>query len=374
VKVLHVIGGVGPGGAETLMYRLVTRRSDVEHEVICLGGRDWYSEGLEQHGIETHYLGMSRLAAVPRALWRLTGLVRKSGADVVQGWMYRSNILASIAARRVGLPSVWSIHCASLEPLSTSARFWAYLSGTLARRLPAAVINCSKRSIKMHDSIGFKGANVVWTPNGYDPTAFSVDQNRREQFRATLGIAPDEFVVGTVSRWHAEKDIPNLLDAIRALATDGKAPRCFLIGHRLDADNSELIDALRERNLQDSVIPLGRRGDVPELLRSFDLLALPSRSESFPNVVPEAMLSGTPCVVTDVGDAPFIVGETGWVAAPRNPRALAEAIGRARDEFERDPSAWGKRRAAARDRIEANFTLDQMAARYEEVWRAAISA
>ena len=370
MKVLHVIGGVGPGGAETLMYRLVTRPSDVTHEVICLGGRDWYSDGLDQHGIETHYLGMSRLAVVPSGLRQLRELVRRSGADVVQGWMYRSNVLASLAARRAGVPSVWSIHCASLEPLGPVARFWAYASGLLARRLPAAVINCSRRSIAMHEKLGFGGANVSWVPNGYEPTAFFPDDDRRDKVRAELGLTRDQFVIGSVSRWHTEKDIPNLLKAFAILSGQGSDLRCLLVGHRLDRSNEGLTSAVAALGIEDRVVPLGRRGDVPDLLRAIDLLVLPSRSESFPNVVPEAMLCGTPCVVTDVGDAGFIVGSGGWVVPPRDPEALASAIQRARDEFETDPRDWTKRKAAARERIVSNFTLEQMAHRYRDVWRA----
>lgn len=374
MKVLHVIGGVGPGGAETLMARLVTRASNVEHEVICLGGRDWYSDTLEEHGITVHYLGMSRLSAVPSGLSRVARLVRSSGANVVQGWMYRSNILASLAARRAGLPSVWSIHCASLEPLGLSARLWAYASGTLAGTVPAAVINCSRRSIAMHERLGFGRANVVCIPNGYDPSVFHPDDDRRVRTRTALSVKDGDFVIGTVSRWHPEKDIPNLIGAVADLKRRGIRTRCLLVGHRLDPSNVALMSAIRDADVEQEMVPLGRRGDVPDLLRAIDLLVLPSRSESFPNVVPEAMLSGTPCVVTDVGDAATIVGDTGWVAPPRDPEALASAIADARDAFERDRPSWQQRGRAARERIERNYTLDLMARRYQEVWAAAAAA
>lgn len=370
MKVLHVIGGVGPGGAETVMYRLVTRASEVRHEVICLGDADWYSEGLERHGIQVHYLGMSRPRAIPSALGRLPKLVRLSGADVVQGWMYRSNVLASLAARSAGLPSVWSIHCASLEPLGITARFWAYVSGASARRLPTAIVNCSRRSMAMHENLGFDRAKVEWIPNGYDPAAFTPDESSRQRTRTNLRITEGEFVIGTVSRWHAEKDIPNLLQAIAKLKARGVRVRCLLIGHRLDSADPALSDAIRAADVRTEIVPLGRRGDIPDLFRAMDLLALPSRSESFPNVVPEAMLCATPCAVTDVGDAQEIVGETGWVIPPRDPSGLANAISDARDLYMTDPTAWRQRCSAARRRIATRFTLEKMGLRYEKLWRS----
>lgn len=371
---LHVIGGVGPGGAETLMCRLVTRPSDLRHEVVCLAGRDWYSNELERCGVKVHYLGMSRFTAVPGALARIFRLVGRSDADVVQGWMYRSNLLASLAARRAGIPSVWSVHCASLEPLRAAARFWVYASGGLARLLPAAVINCSKRSIRMHEKLGFHRAKVVWIPNGYDPTTFFPDPARRAMIRASLGIPDQDFLIGTISRWHPEKDIPNLLAALGHLAANAIRPTCLLIGHELDATNGSLSSAIRSAGGDFNVLPLGRRKDVTDLLRALDLLVLPSRSESFPNVLPEAMLCQTPCVSTDVGDASLIIGATGWLVPPSDPPSIAGAILRARDEFETKPAAWAHRGCAARERIERHFTLEKMAIAYEEIWKSVAPA
>jgi glycosyltransferase involved in cell wall biosynthesis len=118
------------------------------------------------------------------------------------------------------------------------------------------------------------------------------------------------------------------------------------------------------------VIPLGRRGDVVDILRAIDLHVLPSRSESFPNTVAEAMLSGVPCVVTHAGDAPLMVGDTGWVAPPKDPLSLAACIEEAYREFRDDKSEWQTRRSAARARIAKNYTSRRMASEYEAVWRS----
>src|SRR5690606_14740509 len=118
------------------------------------------------------------------------------------------------------------------------------------------------------------------------------------------------------------------------------------------------------------VHPLGRRDDVPAVMSAIDLHVLPSsHGEAFPNVVAEAMGCGTPCVVTDVGDAALIVGDTGWVVPPGDAEALAAAIGAALRERQ-GSEAWAARGEATRERIETEFSLERMVTRYEELWGA----
>ena len=114
----------------------------------------------------------------------------------------------------------------------------------------------------------------------------------------------------------------------------------------------------------------GERTDIPEIARAPDLHVLASiGAEAFPNVVAETMLSGTPNVATDVGDAAFIVGDTGWTVAPGDADALAGAIEQAYLEWANSPDKWRERREAARRRIADNFTIERMVEAYEEVWR-----
>src|SRR5690348_14995704 len=202
MRVVHVIPGLYPGGAETVLYRLVTGSPEVEHEVICLASPDWYSPLLEQHGIRVHHLNTPSSGRLPRGLRRLRRLIEKSGADVVQCWMYRGNLLGGIAGRLSGIPVAWNIRCSDLGPLGFGSRSLAYAGGALARWVPSVVINCSARSVELHRGWGYGTAQNVLIPNGYDASAFSPDDAARERARSALGIAPQDFLVGTIARWH----------------------------------------------------------------------------------------------------------------------------------------------------------------------------
>jgi glycosyltransferase involved in cell wall biosynthesis len=350
------------------MYRLVTRPSAIRHEVICLGTREWYGPLLEEQGVPIRYFGLGPFRSASR-MFSISAAVKDARPDIVQGWMYRSNLLGGLAARGAGVPCVWGIHCSSLDPLPFRSRLWVYVGGAAAPYLADYVINCSKRSAELHQRLGFGRVPGRVIPNGYDPEAFYPDDERREKLRAELGIEHGTFVVGAVARWHRQKDIPNLLHAVRLAVDDGVPIKCLLVGHELGPENAELAAAIRDARCEALATCLGRRTDIADLARAFDLHVLPSSGgEAFPNSVSETMLSGTPNVVTDVGDSAFIVADTGWTVPPSDAQALKAAIAAAHQEFASDHAAWQERRRAARQRIADNFTFDRMAADYEEVW------
>jgi glycosyltransferase involved in cell wall biosynthesis len=287
--------------------------------------------------------------------------------------MYRSNLLAGLSGRVAGKPVVWNIRCSSLEPLRFSSRAVARLGGVLARWVPRFVINCSSQSVSIHDRLGYGAAEGAVIPNGYDPEVLTMDEKARSRTRRALGLRGGAFVIGTVGRWHVQKGIPLLLQAVRLLRERGIPVRLVLAGRGLDSENPELAKIIQESGCSDQVERLGQRRDIPDIARALDLHVLASiGSEGFPNVVAETMLAGTPNVATDVGDAAHIVGDTGWVVGPGQADALADAIGAAHEEWASSPAQWQRRRKAARQRIVDNFSLESMATAYEKVWRQVV--
>jgi glycosyltransferase involved in cell wall biosynthesis len=369
LRILHIINDLTLGGAEALLYRITTRDTVDEHVVVSLGQPAWYSSRLEERGIRLHHLGIKSPAALPAALLRLGKLVRESGADVVHCWLYHSNVLGGLVAKAAGKPVVWAIHNTSLEPVRPRSRAIVYFGGMIARWTPDYVINCSQRSADLHGRFGYSAAPGAVVRNGYDSSLWLPDEASRAGTRQKLGLSPDDFVIGSVARWNSLKDIPNLLAALGMLKARGVPFRCFLVGAGLTPDNKALAAEIARTGCEGLVVPLGARSDVQQLARAFDLHVLASRTESFPNVVAETMLSNTPNVVTDVGDSAVMVGDTGWVVPPRSPGALADAMAAAYREWNDRRPEWEARRRASRSQIADNFSFGAMAEAYRSIWR-----
>lgn len=371
MKVLHVIGSLENGGAEAVLYRIATYPSAFEHCIVSLGRPGWYSEILANDGVKVDHLAAETLWGKIRAFDRLMTIARNSRADVIQGWMYRGNIVGGIVGRLTGQPVVWGVHCSSQDTLSFSTRKWVYASAALVRWIPALIINCSTRSREIHRTYGYETVPGEIINNGYDTNVFFPEKEGRERVRAELGIDNDTFLIGTVARWHMQKDQPNLVRALAILRDRGISGwRCLFVGPQMDRDNATLMRVVNDHDLASKILSIGPRRDIPNIMRALDLHVLPSAgSEAFPNVVAEAMSSGTPCVVTDIGDASYMIGATGWTVPPRAPAELADAIEQALTEFREDRAGWEARELSARARVVEKFTIAPMTRRYEAAWR-----
>ncbi len=369
--VCHVITALADGGAEAVLYRLCTfPQSQHRHIVIALGPEGKHALMLREAGIETHCLGLGRGRLKPGAIIRLYRLLRGYKPDVVQTWMYHANLLGGLAARFAGCRNVvWGIRHGELVPGATerSTRLINRLCAWLSASIPVRVVSCAESARLVHEGYGYDASKFVVIPNGYETKKFEPNATAGAAIRRELGIDQNAPIVGLVGRWHPDKDHPMLVAAFARVVERFSGARLLLAGTGCTPDNAALVAQMRDQGLSGVVHLLGRRSDVPAIMNALDIHVLSSRSEAFPNVVAEAMACATPCVVTDVGDASLIVGDTGWVVPPLNPDQLAEAIAEAlleRSEAEQ----WQARRRAARQRILNEFSLEQMVERYHQLW------
>ena len=116
---------------------------------------------------------------------------------------------------------------------------------------------------------------------------------------------------------------------------------------------------------------LGSHDDITGVMNGIDIYVQSSRfGEGFPNVVAEAMACGTPCVVTDVGDAAFIVGKIGLVVPSSNPLKLSDAIQKMiLKKNMKNMKNWNKLINKSRLRIKENFHVNKMLSSYCESWK-----
>lgn len=369
MKVIHVITGLNDGGAEHVLFRLVTSMSCIEHVVISLTDLGKYGPKLQQHDVKVISLDMPRGKVTIKGLWLLYSILKKQMPDVVQTWMYHSDLLGGLLAKLAGCKKIyWGIRHSNLtkDVNSKSTLLVAKLCALFSSTVPTKIISCAERSVKIHQDYGYSGEFLV-IPNGFDTDLFSSNEEVRVLTRDSLGVT-NKIVLGFVARWDPQKDHENLLRAIQLVKNVYPDIFCLLIGTDCDDTNKVLLSLIESLALEENLSLLGRRADIPSIMNALDLHVLSSSSgEAFPNVVAEAMASGTPCIVTDVGDAAMIVGETGWVVPIKDSERLAGAIKLALNEIN-DSRAWNDRKDKCRDRIRDQFSLDKMVQHYKSIW------
>ena len=369
--VMHVISNLYDGGAEGALYRLCVHSPGYKHVAVCMMDEGKYGPMLKAAGVTLHCLRMPQGRPTWQGVVQFWQLLRRLRPDVVQTWMYHADLMGGVMARLAGVRKVfWGIRHGNLTPgtVKRSTIWVAKLCAGLSRWAPTRIVSCSQQAMETHAAVGYAASRMLVIPNGYELSRFAPDMTARARLRSEWCVADDMFVIGMVARFNAQKDHANLLVALQQLKQHGKSFHCVLVGTGMDAANAALRELLDNFGVADVVSLLGRRDDVPAVMNALDLHVLSSLGEAFPNVLAEAMACGTPCVTTDVGDAGYIVGETGWVVPPQDSAALASGVAQAMASWVGASALWRERQQAARARIAQHFSIEQMAAAYAAVW------
>jgi glycosyltransferase involved in cell wall biosynthesis len=369
-KVLHVIDGLDVGGAEIMLQRLIAAdTSGWEHVVVSLTTVGPVGERIQAGGTAVQALDMRPKPTVVWQVATLARLLRAHRPTVIQSWLYEADLLTALV-RPLGRrrpPLLWGIHQSDLDPVRVKRRTrWTVRICARLSRVPTAIVCCSAVSAEIHAELGYDAGRMVVIPNGFDLDEFTPDAGARASVRHELGVSSESPLVGVVARWDPQKDHRNFLSAAAAVRQHRPDAVFVLCGKGIDEHNPTLQAWIQELDLQQSVRLLGRRDDIPRLMAALDVgVSSSAYGEAFPLAVGEAMASGVPCVVTDVGDCARLVGDTGRVVPPSQPGLLAAAVVDLLGSSQ-------ERGVAARKRVEIEFSLDRAVRSYLDAWTSAM--
>ncbi|MFC7882496.1 glycosyltransferase [Streptomyces sp. NPDC057376] len=298
MKALHVITGLGVGGAEQQL-RLLLRHLPVDCDVVTLTNPGPVADGLTADGVDVVHLGMAGnrdLAALPR----LTRLIRTGGYDLVHTHLYRACLYGRLAARLAGVRAVvateHSLGDSRMEgrPLTSGVRA-LYLAG---ERLGSATVAVSPTVADRLKRWGVPAPRIEVVPNGIDLARFRFDPVARLRTRRRLGLPQDAYVVGGVGRLTPGKRFDVLVRALARLPDD-----CWLLLVGGGPEEHVLRRTAREAGVADRVLLTGERPyvpdgspgpDLPALASAMDVLAAPSAEEAFGLAAVEGLASGLP--------------------------------------------------------------------------------
>jgi glycosyltransferase involved in cell wall biosynthesis len=365
LRIAYLVTGLTGGGAETMLFHLLRGldRERFEPTVISLMDRGKLGGAIEALGVPVETVGLLQGGVSLGAFARLVKLTRAARPDLIQGWMYHSNLAAQLAGRFSRTPVCWCIQnsfhsFAAEKPLTRlTIRVTARIS-----RLPKKIVFVSHASRAQHERLGFAAERGCVIPNGVDPDLFRPSEEARKGIREEMHLSPETPLIGLMGRYHPQKDHANFLRAAVLLSERRRGVHFVLAGAGVDEKNA----ALRVPAPGGRLHLLGERDDMPRLTAALDIATSSSSyGEALSLAVAEAMACGVPCVVTEVGDSALLVGKTGVVAPPADAGALArgwESLLAAGAEARRELGG------AARRRVEEHYSVAGIVKSYQEMY------
>lgn len=332
MKVVHVITGLGIGGAEQQL-RLLLRHlppAKAECHVVTLTDPGPVADGIRSDGTRVTHLGMAGnrdLSAVPR----LVRLIRSGGFDLVHTHLYRACVYGRVAARLAGVRAVvateHSLGDSQIEgrPLSAGTRALYRVT----ERMGAGTAAVSATVTHRLRAWGVPGDRIHLVPNGIDPARFRHDTAVRAAVRVRLGLPPTGYVVAGVGRLVPAKRFDLL---VRAAAADAGT---YLLLAGTGPERGSLLRLAADLGAADRVrmvSALDGGPDVPDVLAGADLFVSPSPEEAFGLAVVEALAAGLPVLYAAcpaIEDLPPYAAP-GASRIGGDPGELAAAIGRQR--------------------------------------------
>lgn len=329
LRILHVVKGLGPGGAERLLSAAAAERDreQFDYEVAyVLPWKDHLVPQFTAAGITVHCVGTGggRVWPMLNPHWvaRLARLIRARRYDIIH---CHSPLVAGVVR-----PLVETLGRDRPRLVSTEHNSWTTyalptrLLNRLTFRLDAT---CFAVSEEVRGSIPAKlRRKVEVVVHGIQLDDVRAVRDQRDAVRAEFGFGPDDVVVGTVANYRAQKAYPDLLAAAR-IALDAVSDMRFVaIGQgpleaQVHAEHSRL-------QLGDRFRLPGYRSDAVRVLAGCDIFVLASHYEGFPVALMEALALGLPVVATAVGGIPDSLADAreGFLVPPKQPKELADAL------------------------------------------------
>lgn len=372
--IAHIIYRLDVGGLENGLVNLINHipQDRYRHAIICLNGYTDFSKRIKRSDVKVFDLnkqdGLNFSWYV--SLYRL---LRQLNPDIVHTRNFSTlegQIVATLARINV---RVHGEHGRDISDLEGKNRKYNLLRKSI-RPLIHRFITVSKDLERwLINTIKVESSHIKQIYNGVDNLRFSPKSKINSTAIPINFNSGNTFVIGSVGRMAKVKDYLSLIRAflllIKQIPQAKDHLRLLIVGD--GESRAECMAMLRQADVENLVWLPGERTDVSELMQLFDVFVLPSLAEGISNTILEAMSSGLPVIATNVGGNVELVidSQTGRLVPSNNPEAIAVAISEYYDHRE----MLAKHGQAARQLIEANFSINAMVSRYLDVYDELLS-
>jgi len=362
IKIVYLINGLGSGGAEMMLYRLLGRIDREKYRPVVITLLEF--KGPLKEMINNLGVPVKSVAVRSRydifALIRLYHLIKMEKPNILHTQLYAADILGRIIGRLLKVPVI-----------VTSIR-----NSNYGGRIRESVIKWTEKYadvttiVSSNAAEGFISRGIINREklkiiyNGLDGSLFyRVSDRKKKVLRNKMNIPEDGFLWVAVGNLTRQKDYSDLINAFNLLPDENVSLAIAGSGPLKQFLKKKII----ELGLHDRIILLGRVDNVPDLMAAADALVLSSIYEGLPGVLLEAMASSLPVVATTVGGVPEIIvnTKTGFLVPSGDPVKLKEAMDQMMKMTANERFEMGQ---AGRLRVEENFSLDSMVNAYENIY------
>ena len=370
--IIWMIDSLGPGGAEQLMPTILKNLKQAGFNIrICAlqirAGNPIASE-LERLGLPVDLVPISNLRQ-PSNLFRVLRYLRLHHPQLLHTQLEFADILGTVAAKILGIPSISTVHTLDVFPEKKSAWGRMKLRWFLLGKFCDRVIAVSEKT-RLHylQSGGLPPDKVITLYNGVDISRFkNTDASKIAKTKQALHLPLNSKVIITVAVLREPKGIQFMIRALPAILEQCPDVHYLIVG---DGEHGSILtDLVAGLAIKNHVTFAGHRTDIPNLLICCDIFVLPTLKDALPTVLIEALAADRPVVASDVGGVPEIIenGVNGLLVAPGDPSKLAEACLRILKDNDLSRQIVLAGSKTVRQRFNIDTQIEQLSRMYEEL-------
>lgn len=379
MKIIHIITSLNRGGAEGNLFRLCKFQKEkykkkIDILIITLVENGYYYEELKNKGINIVSLDINKkinFFNFIKSILKLRILIREQNPDVIQSWMYHSNFITLFIQRKFQNKLFWNIRHTKLNFQYSKKKtiLLSIICSFFSNIIPRNILYCSDSSIQFHQNNHFYSKNKTsLIENGFDDKAYYPSKFERIKFRNKYKINSSDIVIGFAGRYTIEKNINSLIHAFAENTENYENLYLYMAGKDINHLNKKLSNCIKNLKLNKRIILLDEQKNLLEFYNGIDLLILTSHTESFPNVIAEAMLCSTLVLSSNAGCAKKIIGNYGFIMNNNDSYTISKNLKSCIDKFLYDKKIWEDLKKNSQLHIKKNYSIDKMSNLYLEEW------
>ncbi len=365
---MHVISGLHVGGAEMMLYRLLSNSQLPAEQmvIVSLTQHGELASKIRQLDIEVIELQRSSFFTT---LKQLKNIIDKYQPYLIQSWLYRADLLAGFAAKRKKIPVIWNVRQTQVAKIKSQEHIWLgqRINAILSKWLPKKIVYCAQAARHSHENIGFAKDKGIVIANGVDTEKYVFHESLRRAQRQSWDLFNNDVLIGMVGRFDPLKNHKRFIRVLKQVidACPQHNIKAVLVGRGINQHNHTLVQQIQACQLKEHFLLIDQTEDVVSALSAMDIHVLTSDNEGWPNVLGEAMSVGLPCVATNVGDVSLMLYDKSAVIDIEDENRFVQKV----IEYINLPSGerW-KLAKANREFIHKNSSLETTVKRYDDLY------